>query len=159
MQADAAENVETERKSRGALLPLIAALVLGGAGFGSAYLGYLGPLVPGFPSSSSGAAKSHPVEVGFVALPPIELTLTGGSYRRLGLSAAIETEPGAVKDIEALLPRVSDSFNAFLADVDPLAFDKRGVLEIIKFELAARARDVLAGLPVHDLLITEFKLK
>lgn len=158
MQAEATQSAEPGKSRKRALLPLLAALALGAAGFGSTYLGLWSPrdlirLVQGG-DTGSGAAQ-----VAFVALPPIELTLTGGRHRILGLAAMIETEAGATGKITALLPRVSDSFNAFLSGIDPQAFDKRGVLEIIKYELTARARETLPGLPVNDLLITEFRLK
>ena len=57
------------------------------------------------------------------------------------------------------LMRVSDSFTTFLAGIDPAAYDKRGVLEVIRAELVTRARMVLGEAPVKDILITEFRFK
>ncbi len=57
------------------------------------------------------------------------------------------------------MPRVSDAFTTFLSDVDPSAYDKRGVLEIIRTELVGRTRLVLGDEAVKDLLITEFRFK
>ncbi|TRW95514.1 flagellar basal body protein FliL [Paracoccus sp. M683] len=158
MQAEAATNVETEPGRRRLLLPLIAAVALGGAGFGSTYLGLWAPLDMVMKSPGKAVASKDEAAV-FVAVPPIELSLAGGRHRTLVLSATIETDEAAEQQIEALLPRVVDSFNGFLSDIDPAAFDKRGVLEIIKYELTARAGEALPGLTVNDLLITEFRLK
>lgn len=164
MQAEAAQTVEPGKPGRKRLLlPLVAALVLAVGGFASTYLGLWSPLglFAASPEAEAEAEEEAPVDptLAFVAVPPIELTLAGGSHSVLGLTTVIETEAGAVEAITALLPRVLDSFNGFLSGVDPLAFDKRGVLDIIKHELTVRARGALPDLPVKDLLITEFRLK
>jgi flagellar FliL protein len=166
MQAEAAQTVEPGKPGRKRLLlPLVAALVLAVGGFASTYLGLWSPLglfaASPEAEAEAEAEEEEPVDptLAFVAVPPIELTLAGGSHSVLGLTTVIETEAGAVEAITALLPRVLDSFNGFLSGVDPLAFDKRGVLDIIKHELTVRARGALPDLPVKDLLITEFRLK
>lgn len=164
MQAEAAQIVEAGKPGRKRLLlPLVAAVVLAVGGFASSFLGFWSPLglFAASPEAETEAEAEKPVDptLAFVAVPPIELTLTGGSHSVLGLTTVIETQAGAVEAITALLPRVLDSFNGFLSGVDPQAFDKRGVLDIIKYELTARAREALPDLPVKDLLITEFKLK
>lgn len=157
MQADAAESIEQTGGRKRLLLPLLLTAVLGGAGFASTYLGFWSPL--SLVSKDKAAHVGMPAEVVFVDVPVIELTLPGGRHRTLVLQSKIETVPGAEKEIEKLLPRVSDAFNGFLSGVDPVAFDKRGVLEIIKYELTTRATETLTDLPVNDLLITEFRLK
>lgn len=158
MQADAAESVEETGGRKRLLLPLLLTVALGGAGFASTYLGLWSPL--GFLSADDAPTyDAASLEVAFVDVPVIELTLPGGRHRTLVLQSKIETVPGAEEEIEKLLPRVLDSFNGFLSGVDPVAFDKRGVLEIIKFELTTRAHETLGDLPVNDILITEFRLK
>lgn len=158
MDAEAATNTEEQGRSRSVLLPLIAAAVMAAAGFSTTFFGVWSPLEM---LSSSHAEKVPAVDesIAFVVVPPIEISLAGGRHRSLALSATIETSKQAEAQIEALMPRISDSFNGFLSDIDPYAFDKRGVLEIIKQELTTRAGDALADLPVNDLLITEFRLK
>ena len=57
------------------------------------------------------------------------------------------------------MPRILDSFNSFLSDIDPAAFDRRGVLEIVRAELQTRV-DMLLGEPrVGNVLITEFAIQ
>lgn len=157
MQAEAAESIEETGGKKRLLLPLLLTIALGGAGFASTYLGFWSPL--SLVSKDKSAPAAHTEEVAFVDVPTIELTLPGGRHRTLVLQSKIETVPGAEEEIEKLLPRVSDAFNGFLSGVDPVAFDKRGVLEIIKYELTSRATETLTDLPVNDLLITEFRLK
>ena len=57
------------------------------------------------------------------------------------------------------MPRILDTFTGFLSGIDPAAYDKRGVLEIIRAELLARTRYVLGETAAKDLLITEFRFK
>ena len=61
--------------------------------------------------------------------------------------------------IAHLMPRILDAFTAFLSGIDPAAYDKRGVLEIIRAELLTRSRYVLGTDALKDLLITEFRFK
>lgn len=158
MDAEAVTNIEEQGRSRSVLMPLVAAVAMAAAGFGTTFTGLWAPLDLLSPAHSE---KPPAIDetIAFVAVPPIEISLPGGRHRSLALSATIETRKPAEAQIEALLPRVSDSFNGFLAEIDPYAFDKRGVLEIIKQELTTRAGDALPDLPVNDLLITEFRLK
>lgn len=140
------------------LVPLVAALVLGGGGFASTFLGFWSP----------GAMLSGPVKpeistehmaVEFIDVPTIEIVIPGGRARSLVLSATIETDTTHKGQVTHLMPRVSDAFTTFLSGVDPSAYDKRGVLVVIRAELVTRTRFVLGEEPVKDLLITEFRFK
>lgn len=150
--------VEEPRKKKGLLIPLVAALLVGGAGFASTYLGFWSPtaLVSGGADEHAPAESSVAV---FVPVPRVELNLPGGRGRMLALSASIETDTAHSAEVEHLMPRVSDAFASFLSGVDPAAYDKRGVLEIIRAELVTRTRYVLGEEPVKDLLITEFLIR
>ena len=59
----------------------------------------------------------------------------------------------------SLIPRLLDSFNGFLTDIDPAAFEKRGILDIVRDELATRAVFVLGKEAFTDVLITEFRIQ
>ncbi|WP_410216415.1 flagellar basal body-associated protein FliL [Paracoccus sp. (in: a-proteobacteria)] len=139
------------------LVPLLAALVVGGGGFASTYLGVWSPsqMLSG---PAPKAAHAVPA-VEFVDIPTIEILVPGGRTRSLIVSAAIETDSAHKAEILHLMPRVSDAFTTFLSGVDPAAYDKRGVLEVIRAELVTRTRFVLGEGPVKDLLITEFRFK
>lgn len=137
------------------LLMAVAALLLGGGGFASTYLGFWSPaalLAPG----PEKAAESSAV---FVDVPAIALHMPGSPPRELILSASIETDQAHQAEVKHLMPRVMDAFTSFLSEVDRAAYDKRGVLEIIRAELVTRTRYVLGEEAVRDLLITEFRIR
>lgn len=146
------------RSRKKVLLLAAAALVLGGGGFASTYLGLWSPtdLLAG---GGDKPAVYGSVPVVFVPVPPIQLNIPGSRGRLLVLSASIETDEAHRRAVEHLMPRVLDAFTTFLTGVDPSAYDKRGVLEIIRSELVTRSRFVLGEEPVKDLLITEFLIR
>ena len=142
---------------KGILLAGLATLLLGGAGFASTYLNFWSPAAL-FSGSSEAEHMAEPSVV-FVDVPVIELHLPGRPQRALILSASIESDARHEAEIQHLMPRVLDAFTSFLSGVDRDAYDKRGVLEIIRAELVTRTRYVLGDEPVKDLLITEFRVK
>lgn len=155
-------DINTEPKSgRGPgriLLPLGVALVLGGAGFASTWLGFWSPAA----LLSASAPKEKPADlpqVDFVGIPQIVLSLAGPRPRILVMTVKIETDQTHKPEIEHLVPRLLDSFNSFLSDVDPSAFEKRGILDIVRDELATRAVFVLGKEAFTDVLITEFRIQ
>lgn len=148
------------RSRFGRLLPiLIAAAALAG-GMGTTYLGLWSPmaLLAGGDTPQEHAAPAGPAVV-FVDVPRIVLTIPGPRPKSLALTALIEVEPASEPQARALMPRVTDAFNSFLSDIDPAAFERRGILEIIRLELATRARFVLGDAALRDLLITEFRIQ
>ena len=158
---DVAEANE-ETKSRGGigriLMPLGLALILAGGGFASTYLGFWSPMALLQPGEKKAEAPQGPV-IDFVDIPQIVLTLAGPQFRTLVMTVKIETDQAHRAEVEHLTPRLLDSFNSFLADVDASAFEKRGILDIIRDELATRAVFVLGKDAFTDLLITEFRVQ
>ena len=75
------------------------------------------------------------------------------------MTVKIETDQTHRAEVEHLVPRILDSFNSFLSNVDPYAFEKRGMLDIIRDELATRAAFVLGKDAFADILITEFRIQ
>lgn len=153
--ADAA----AEKKSgiKGLLIPILAAVALGGGGFASTFLGFWSPsqlFAPGEEKTSEAAPSSA-----FVNVPPIEITMPGGGGRSVVVVAAIESDTAHQEQVVHLMPRVMDAFTTFLSGVDAAAYDKRGVLDIIRAELLSRSRRALGDEAVKDLLITEFRIK
>lgn len=154
-------DINTEEKGGGGLrrifLPLGIAVIMTAGGFASTYLGFWSP-------SSLLAAKekvpetSAPV-VEFVDIPQIVLSLAGPRARMLIMTVKIETDQANRAEVEHQTPRLLDSFNSFLADVDASAFERRGILDIIRDELATRAVFVLGKDAFTDILITEFRIQ
>lgn len=157
------------RKGRKLLLlalPLLAA----GAGAAGSYLDYVSPLAMvglGADSAEAGAkaeggehgeAAAGP-GIAFVDLPDINVSLPGAQPRMLHLAVKLETDAPKKAEVEHLLPRVSDAFNTFLTGISPQAFDRRGILEVIRDELTTRAREAIGNDIRVDVLVTEFALK
>lgn len=153
MSNDAEPHGQKSAKKRKKLLMPLAAIVLAGVGFSSTYLGFL----PSFGGKAEARSTTHKVE--FVDIPTIELPIPGTRHRMVIVSAAIETDAQHKMEIEHLMPRVQDAFTSFLSDIDGTAYEKRGVLEILRSELVTRTRYVLGEEPVKDVLITEFRIK
>lgn len=137
------------------LIPILAAVALAGGGFASTYLGLWSPAAL---LASKEEAPATPTVI-FVTVPTIELNIPGGSGRSLVLAASLETDSAHQAEVKHLMPRILDTFTGFLSGIDPAAYDKRGVLEIIRAELLARTRYVLGETAAKDLLITEFRFK
>ena len=137
-------------------LPLIAVL----AGGAASYMGYVAPLAIlclGGGAAATGAEAE--AEVVFVDLPAINVTLPDANPRLLHLVGKLETDEASREAVEHLLPRVSDAFNTFLTGIAPAAFDRRGILEVVREELVTRARQAVGEGHHLDVLVTEFTLK
>lgn len=130
-------------------------LVVGLAAFGVSYMGYASPSAM---LKGSDTGRVPLPDVAFVDVPRIVVPLAGRE-RQLMLSAKLETTSASMEQVALFMPRVSDSFTSFLSDIDPAAFDRRGVLEIIRGELRARADMLLGEGAIENLLITEFAIQ
>lgn len=138
------------------LLPILLPVLALAAGFGVTYTGLLSPLSLLAPAAP--APQAAPVAV-FLDMPRIILTIPGQRTQTLALAVVVEIDPAAADTARLLMPRIADSFNGFLSQVDPVAFSRRGILEIIREELATRTRFILGESAVRDLLITEFRIQ
>ena len=136
-------------------LPLVAA----GAGFASSYLGLWSPLALAGLSAQTTAQGEESGHTTFVDVPAIDLTLPDARPRMLHLVVKLEVDEAHAEEVARLLPRVLDTFNPVLTGIAPEAFERRGILEIVREELRTRVRIALGtGIPV-GVLIMEFGLK
>lgn len=157
-----ADSAEAPAPRRGRKLLLMAALplLLAAGGFASSYLGYWSPLdLVGL----GDPAPAHPAPgepaTAFVDVPAINITLPDARPRQLHLVVKLEVEAGEAATVERLLPRVMDAFNTFVTGIAPEAFERRGILEIMREELRTRVQLALkTGAPV-EVLIMEFAVK
>jgi len=138
--------------------PIILPVLALAAGFGATYAGLLSPLSLFAPPAAAPPALAAPDAV-FLDVPRIILTIPGERTQTLALAVVIEIDPAAAETARLLMPRITDSFNGFLSQVDSVAFSRRGILEIIREELATRTRLILGDAAVRDLLITEFRIQ
>ncbi|MDS9466940.1 flagellar basal body-associated FliL family protein [Paracoccus sp. MBLB3053] len=140
------------------LLPVAAGLLLLAAGFATTFLGYWSPTSL-FRQEHRQAEGAELPSVHFVSLPQIVLTLSGPQMRTLVMSVKLETDPENRASVEMLVPRLADTFNSFLAGIEPSAFERRGILDIIRDEMGNRAVQILGDKAFSDVLITEFRVQ
>ena len=141
------------------LLPVLLPVLALGAGVGSTATGLWSPLSllraaePAAVETQGGQAAT------FLDVPRLVLTLPGERTQTLALAVTLEVEPASLSQARLLMPRITDSFNGFLSQIDPAAFSRRGILEIMRGELATRTRFILGDAALRDLLITEFRIQ
>ena len=144
------------------LLPLSLPVLALAAGLGTTFTGLWSPLSllgGAEPAAEAAADPAHAAPAAtFLDVPRIVLTLPGERTQTLALSVIIEVEPEALGQARLLRPRIEDSYNGFLSQIDPAAFSRRGILEIVRGELATRTGFILGEAAVRDLLITEFRI-
>ncbi|MDO5369703.1 flagellar basal body-associated FliL family protein [Paracoccus sp. (in: a-proteobacteria)] len=141
------------------LLPLALPVVALAAGLGTTFTGLWSPLSLLHSPEPAGEAVPSPPAATFLDVPRIVLTIPGERTQTLALSVIIEVEPGALEQARLLMPRILDSYNGFLSQIDASAFSRRGILEIVRGELATRTGFILGEAAVRDLLITEFRIQ
>lgn len=143
-------------RRRGPLLAVILIAVFVSAGLASTYMGLWSPSQI---LSRPQQATADEDAVVFVDIPTIVLLIPGRQGRNLVLSAKIETLTKHQADVEYMIPRILDSFNGFLVEIDASAYEKRGILDVIRSELMTRASYVIGPENLNDVLITEFRIQ
>ena len=168
VDAGAEDGVEIEVKPRGGLngkklilfivLPLL--LLLGGAG-ASYFLGLFDALLGIEATAEDGAVEHEPVATGpsvYYELPEmlINLNSTGKKSNFLKITVSLELESAdAVHEVEAVLPRVIDSFQVYLRELR--IDDLRGSAGLYRLreELLLRVNAAVEPVRVRDVLFKE----
>ena len=170
VDAGTEDGVEIEVKPRGGLngkklilfivLPLL--LLLGGGGGATYFLGLLDPLLGIEPTAEGEAAvEGEPAEAGpsvYYELPEmlINLNSTGKKSNFLKITVSLELESAdAVHEVEAVLPRVIDSFQVYLRELR--IDDLRGSAGLYRLreELLLRVNAAVEPVKVKDVLFKE----
>lgn len=153
--SDMADEAPKRTGKRGLLLGGALALAAIPAGYFAVASGAL-PLTGG-PSSES--RPQTPVEVSFVAVEPMIISLGRASEsRHLRFHAQLEVAPEHALDVQALLPRVVDVLNGYLRAVDIRDIEDPAALIRLRAQLLRRVQIVTGEGRVRDLLIMEFVL-
>lgn len=148
------------RRGRKRLLMLALPVLLAGGGFASSYFGLWSPLaLTGLGGETPAHAAPGEPATAFIDVPAINVTLPDARPRLLHLAVKLEVPAGEAKAVEHLLPRVLDAFNTFLTGIAPEAFERRGILEIMREELKTRVQLALKTDAPVEVLIMEFALK
>lgn len=140
------------------LVPLLIGLVLalagGGGGFFAASSGMLG--------GGSDAKQELPVDapkVAFLPIPPLVVSVGRETYNRhLRFTAQLEVVPGRERDVEALMPRVTDVLNGYLRAVSLADIEDPAALVRIRAQMLRRVQIIVGEGIVNDLLVMEFVL-
>jgi flagellar protein FliL len=140
------------------LMPLLLPVLALAAGAGTTATGLWSPLSLLHPASPAAEAPASAAAT-FLDVPRIVLTIPGEQTQTLAIAVILEVEPQALGQAQALMPRITDAFTGFLSGIDAGAFSRRGILEILRAELATRTRFILGDTAVRDLLITEFRIQ
>ena len=147
---------------RGKLLPVLigvgGALALGAGSFAAVYTGML----DGFLAKGDEVAAAGPppvVNVGFVALEPITVSLApGGAHRHLRFRAELEIVESERAAVELLRPRILDTLNGYLRALEPDQFEQPATLAFLRAQMLRRIGIVVGEGRVRDLLVLEFVL-
>jgi flagellar FliL protein len=148
--------VPVRRSKAGLIAGLAGALVLGGGGF---YAIFSGTIDPAALLKSEAPTHAPAVEVAFVALDPIMISLApGASARHLRFSGQLEVEPLLVDEVTMLMPRILDVLNTYLRAVDVRDLEQPAAIARLRAQMLRRIQVVTGEGRVRDLLITEFIL-
>lgn len=168
VDAGAEDGVEIEVKPRGGftgkkliLLVVLPLLLIGSGGGGAYFTGVLDPLLGIEEPAADGAAEDASVETGpsvYYELPEmlVNLNSTGKKANFLKILVSLELEDQeAVHEVEALLPRIVDSFQVYLRELR--IDDLRGSAGLYRLreELLLRVNAAVDPVKVKDVLFKE----
>ncbi len=94
----------------------------------------------------------------FVDLPDILVNLKGGAQRQRFLKLRVSLEVGSAQTaqrVQALAPRILDSFQLFLREVMPEELDGAQGMERLKEALMARVDQAIQPVRIDDVLFKE----
>ncbi len=159
--ADDAENIaeDAPKKSgkKGLMVMILGAVLAGGGGFASMYLG----LLDGFlgDGHEQEVAKAVSSDLAFVPLDAIIVSLgSNASATHLKFVGHLEVPSSEKETVEALIPRVMDTLNIYLRAVDEAELEEPTAMIRLRAHMLRRIQVVLGEGLVNDLLVSEFVL-
>ncbi|MBE0413795.1 flagellar basal body-associated protein FliL [Yoonia sp.] len=142
------------------IIGLLLALIGGGGGFFAVKAGILGQ-----GSAEQEVVKTHqkkeskPLDVSFIAIDPLVMSLPGdGGRDHLRFAAQLEVPPNFVAEVEAIKPRIVDVLNGYLRAVDIAELEDPTALVRLRAQMLRRVQVVAGEGRIHDILIMEFVL-
>ena len=152
-----------EEPAKRSKLPLVVGLLLAvlGAG-GGFYASWSGMILAGTDKAEGveqTPSESTPIDVAYVALDPLVISLRGESAsRHLKFRAHLEVPTQAQANVETLVPRVIDVLNSYLRAIEPGDLEDPSSLARLRAQMLRRVQVVTGPDMVNDLLIMEFVL-
>lgn len=146
---------------KGLLIGLLAAMILGGAGFYGSFAGLIPPFIGGGGPAEEAAAPKRPSGPAPAFVPIERMVISLGpmaTARHLQFAGQIEVEPDHSAEVAALTPRVLDVLNTYLRAVDERDLEDPSAMTRLRAQMLRRVQIVIGEGKVRDLLITEFVL-
>ena len=154
-ETEEADEPKKKRRKLPLILGLIGALVLGGGGFFAVWSG----MILGHDAEPLAEGVMPLPQIGFVAIPPVVISLPpGSSSTHLKFAAQLEVEEGQTEAVTLILPRIQDVLNSYLRAVTVTELQNPATLVRIRAHLLRRIQLVAGEGRVRDLLVTEFVL-
>jgi flagellar protein FliL len=142
---------------KGLVAGILAALVLGAAGFGAVWTGVVDPralIGGGEPTPPAVAALE---DIGFVPLEPIIVAMPEtGAGRHLRFVGQLEVVPDHAAEVVSLMPRITDALNTYLRALEARDLQQPAATVWLRAQMLRRIQLVTGEGRVRDLLITEF---
>lgn len=157
--ADSAGESPKKSKKAPLFIGLLLALVGGGGGFMAVQSGILSADKAFGSDRGSAAPTAQPLDVAFVALDPLVISLPATQGRQhLRFAAQLEVPLAHVAEVEAIKPRIVDILNGYLRAVDLAELENPAALLKLRSHMLRRVQIVTGDGRVNDLLIMEFVL-
>ena len=161
--SDTPETAEPKTKKglKGLMMTVVAATVLGGAGFYATSSGLIDSLLDPAHGEVAHGEDAHGEVAGdapvFVELDPLMVTVGGaGSIRQLRFRAFLQVGPVAGDAVAALQPRILDIFATYLRAVGVDRLEDPTALLQLRAQLLRRVQLLAGSEAVKDLLIIDF---
>ncbi|MFS4436735.1 flagellar basal body-associated protein FliL [Paracoccaceae bacterium GXU_MW_L88] len=136
------------------LVSILAFLLAAGGGFYASTKG----LIPSFKGEKKAETDTE-LPVAFLPIDRIVVTLSGRAYaKQLVFSGSLEVAPENLAIVEALKPRILDILNGYLRAVDETELADPAQLARLRAQMLHRINLATEGVPVSNLLISEFIL-
>ncbi len=148
---------------KGGKKPMIIGLVLALLGGGGGYFAVQSGIIAGGsaeePRANHAATAPVALDVAFVALDPLIISLPATNGRdHLRFSAQLEVPLAHVVEVEAIKPRIVDVLNGYLRAVELSELENPVALTRMRGQMLRRIQVVAGEGRVSDLLIMEFVL-
>jgi flagellar FliL protein len=141
------------------LVGLALAMLGGGGGYLAVQSGLLGGHGGQEQSANQVIMTALPLDVAFVALDPLIISLPATNGRdHLRFSAQLEVPHVHVAEVEAIKPRIVDVLNGYLRAVDLSELENPVALTRMRGQMLRRIQVVAGEGRISDLLIMEFVL-
>ena len=151
-----AETPQKNRSKLPLLMGLILALALGGGGFFAVQSGVILSAAEDHAEAETAEVEALP-DIAFVPVDPLVISLNGaGGSRHLRFAVQLEVNKAHEREVQLMLPRVTDVLNGYLRAVELAELEKPTALVKLRAHLIRRIQLVAGEGRVRDVLVTEF---